>query len=261
MNKKISNISQIILSIIVIIDVVFITSTIIFDVSNEFYQKIVLFDIITCILLLFDFFLQFFRADDKKQYFRKNWLELFASIPFDIILSPFIFLRYLRLIRLLRVLFLVSEYFELIGKFLKNTRLDEILAVCILIVVGATFGLYLIDPGMNNLFDNLWFVVVSLTTVGYGDITPHSVSGKIVSLVLLIVGVFIFSAITGAMSSYFMDKLLQEGSFRIHEIADKTIESDAKLDKINEELMENKKEINDLKKEIKELKEIIQKNN
>ena len=58
-----------------------------------------------------------------------------------------------------------------------------------------------------------------------------------------------------------MDKLLQEGSFRIHELADKTIESDAKLDKINEELMENKKEINDLKKEIKELKEIIQKNN
>ena len=114
--------------------------------------------------------------------------------------------------------------------------------------------LYLIDPGMNNLFDNLSFVVVSLTTVGYGDITPNTISGKIVSLILLIVGVFIFSAITGAISTYFMDNLLKEGSFHIQELK-------KQLDETNNQLVKNEEQIKDLKQEIKELKEIIRENN
>ncbi|MBR0270823.1 MAG: ion transporter [Methanobrevibacter sp.] len=250
MNRKFLNVAQVILSIIIVIDVILITSTVIFDVSADFYQKILIFDIITCIILLFDFFYGFFKSDDKRQYFRDNWIELIASIPFDMILSPFMFLRYLRLIRLFRILFLVSEYFTVIGKFLKDTHLDEILAVFILIIIGSTLSLYVIDPGMNNLFDNLWFVVVSLTTVGYGDITPVSLSGKIVSLILLIVGVFIFSAITGAMSTYFMDNLLKEGSFHIIELKEE-------LSEVNQQLLKNEETIDELKQEIKELKQII----
>ena len=219
--KKVLNVYKMILSIIVIVDVILITYSLVSDIPAYMYDKILIFDIATCIMLLFDFFYGFFKVDDKKQYLKENWLELIASIPFDIILSPFIILRYLRLIRIFRVLFLLGEYFEIIGKFLKNTRLDEILAVFLLIIVGSTLSLYLVDPGMNNLFDDLWFVVVSITTVGYGDITPNSVYGKIVSLILLIVGVFIFSAITGAISTYFMDNLLKEGSYHINELKEK----------------------------------------
>ena len=107
---------------------------------------------------------------------------------------------------------------------------------------------------MNNLFDNLWFVVVSITTVGYGDITPSSVYGKIVSLILLIIGVFIFSAITGAMSTYFMDSMLKEGSYHIYEVG-------KKVDDLNDQIAKNEQTIDELKTEIRELKEIIEKKN
>lgn len=252
MNQKVLNVSRMILSFIIVIDLILITSTLIFDVSAAMYQKILIFDIITCIILLFDFFQGFYRAEDKNQYLKENWIELIASIPFDIIFSSFMVLRYLRILRLFRILFLVGEYFNVIGDFLKDTHLDEILAVLILIVIGSTLGLFLIDPSMNNLFDNLWFVVVSITTVGYGDITPTSTYGKILSLVLLIVGVFIFSAITGAISSYFMDSLLKEGSYHIYEMG-------KKMDEMNDQLSKNEETIEDLKTEIKELKEIIEK--
>ncbi|MBR6024415.1 MAG: two pore domain potassium channel family protein [Methanobrevibacter sp.] len=253
MNQKVLNVSRMILSFIIIIDLILITSTLIFDVSAAMYQKILIFDIITCIILLFDFFQGLYRAEDKSQYLKENWIELVASIPFDIIFSSFMVLRYLRLLRLFRILFLVGEYFNVIGDFLKDTHLDEILAVLILIVIGSTLGLFIIDPSMNNLFDNLWFVVVSITTVGYGDITPNSVYGKILSLVLLIVGVFIFSAITGAISSYFMDSLLKEGSYHIYEMG-------LKMDEMNAQLSKNEETIEDLKTEIRQLKEIIEKN-
>lgn len=238
------------MSLIIIVDVVLISYSLVFDISTTLYNKIVLFDIMTCVVLLFDFFYGLLKSDDKKRYFKENWLELVASIPFDIILSPFMVLRYLRLIRIFRILFLTGEYFGLIGKFLKNTRLDEILAVFLLIVIGSTLSLYLVDPGMNNLFDDLWFVVVSLTTVGYGDITPNTVYGKIVSLILLIVGVFIFSAITGAISTYFMDNLLKEGSYRI-------IELNETVDDLTEQVERNNQKIDELASEIADLKELI----
>ena len=254
MNKKVFNISKIIMSFLVIIDIIFITSTLVFDVSPALYEKILFFDVTVCIILLFDFFRGLMKSEDRNQYMKENWLELIAAIPFDIVFSSFIFIRYLRLFRLLRILFLVGEYFDIIGDFLKDTRLDEILAVLILIVIGSTLGLYLIDPSMNNLFDNLWFVVVSITTVGYGDITPSSVYGKIVSLILLIIGVFIFSAITGAMSTYFMDSMLKEGSYHIYEVG-------KKVDDLNDQIAKNEQTIDELKTEIRELKEIIEKKN
>ena len=248
--KKILNVSKMMMSLIIIVDVILITYSLVFDIPGSMYQKIVMFDIVTCIILLFDFFYGFLKSADKKKYFKDNWVELIASIPFDIILSSFMILRYLRLIRIFRVLFLIGEYFEIIGKFLKNTRLDEILAVFLLIVIGSTLSLYIVDPGMNNIFDDLWFVVVSITTVGYGDITPVSVYGKIVSLILLIVGVFIFSAITGAISTYFMDNLLKEGSYHIFELKEK-------VDDLNSKIEENNQKIDDLNAEISELKELI----
>ena len=254
MNKKFLNVTRIILSFLVILDIIFITSTIAFDISPELYEKILLFDVVVCIILLFDFFRGLLKAEDKGQYMKENWLELIASIPFDIVFSSLIFVRYLRLLRVFRILFLVGEYFNIIGDFLKDTHLDEILAVLLLIVIGSTLGLYMVDPSMNNLFDNLWFVVVSITTVGYGDITPNSVQGKIVSLILLIIGVFIFSAITGAMSTYFMDSMLKEGSYHIYEVG-------KKVDDLNEKIEKNEQTIDELKTEIRELKEIIEKKN
>ena len=75
-------------------------------------------------------------------------------------------------------------------------------------LIGSTLSLYLVDPTMNNLFNDLWFVIVSITTVGYGDVIPNTLYGKMISLILLVIGVFIFSAITGAFSTYFTDNLL-----------------------------------------------------
>ena len=212
-----------------------------------------------CFVLLFDFFKGFFESSNKSDYFKINFIELIAAIPFDLMLYPFLGFNYLRFIKFSRVLLLIILYFKIVGEFLKNTHLDEILGVFVLVVIGSTLGLYLIDPSMNNLFDNLWFVVVSLTTVGYGDITPSTVFGKVFSLILLLIGVFIFSAITGAISSYFMDNVLQEGSYHIHDLKDKVTKSEIELEKANKQLIENEKKIDELKNEIIELKEIIKK--
>ena len=93
--------------------------------------------------------------------------------------------------------------------------------------------MYFFGPSYD-LFDDFYFVVVTLTTVGYGDITPVTFNEKIIALILIIVGIFIFSMITAAISSYLTDRLISED------------------EKVDEELI--KKHLNSISEELKEIK-------
>lgn len=259
MKLKFYAVSKILLSILVSINLILILTSIIFSISTQ-YMAIVTFDIFVCFVLFLDFFIGFYQSTNRGLFIKKNWLELLVCIPFDLILSPFLGFNYLLVFKVIRFLLLILTFFNIVGEFLADTRLDEILGILLFIIIGSTLGLYLIDPSMNNLFDNLWFVVVSITTVGYGDITPKTVYGKVFSLLLLVIGVFVFSAITGAISSYFMDNMLKEGSYHIHDLKEKVGKSEIELEKLNHQLKESDKKIDELKEEISELKQIIEKN-
>ena len=255
------------LSILIVIDLILITLTLISDVG-EMYYSIVVFDTVLCIILLIEFFTRLMDSDNKKQFFLKNWTELIAAIPFDLIMLPFVlnytrFLRLLRVLKFIKVIALFSQFFETIDVFLKKTHLDEIFGITLLVVLASTLGLYLFDPSINSLFDSLWFVLSTITTVGYGDILPQSGAGKIIGLITLIVGVLIFSTVTGAMASYFARRVLMNEDFNI-------TENDTNIELLKDDLSFNKKNLNEvhtkvdridrdvesLKNELNELKEI-----
>ena len=255
------------LSVLIIIDLILITLTLISDVG-EMYYSIVVFDTVLCIILLMEFSSRLINSDNKKRFFLDNWTELIAAIPFDLIMLPFIFnyarfLRLFRVLKFIKVIALFSQFFETIDVYMKKTHLDEILGVTLLVILSSTLGLYLFDPGINSMFDSLWFVLSTITTVGYGDIMPQSGAGRIIGLITLVVGVLIFSTITGAIASYFARRVLMNEDFNI-------TEHDDNIELLKEDLSFNKKNLNEvhakvddidsdvehLKKEISELKEL-----
>ena len=255
------------LSIMIVIDLILITLTLISDVGENLYYSIIVFDTILCIILFIDFFTRLSDSDDKKHFLLKNWTELIAAIPFDLIMLPFVLngslLRVFKVLKFIKVIALFSQFFETIDFFLKKTHLDEIFGITLLVVLGSTLGLYLFDPSINSLFDSLWFVLSTITTVGYGDILPQSGAGKIIGLITLIVGVLIFSTVTGAMASYFARRVLMNEDFNI-------TENDTNIELLKDDLSFNKKNLNEvhtkvdridrdvesLKNELNELKEI-----
>ncbi|MFQ5528243.1 MAG: potassium channel family protein [Thermoanaerobaculia bacterium] len=106
-------------------------------------------------------------------------------------------LQLIRLLRFLRLLRLVQSrkffFGEVTPEHLIVLRI-VLTVVCLVFVTGGT--LYELEHEQHpdtwpSLFDGIYFAVVTLTTVGFGDMTPHTLAGKSVTMVMILVGVLV----------------------------------------------------------------------
>jgi voltage-gated potassium channel len=104
-------------------------------------------------------------------------------------------LRLLRLFRLLRVVQLARRVFSLEG-----LRYVGILAVLTALGGGAAFS----AVEERSTWDGVWWAVVTMTTVGYGDINPETVEGRVIAIVVMIVGIGFVALLTAALAERFV---------------------------------------------------------
>lgn len=255
---------------LIIVDLFLITISLIFEIPNDVMLNIQQFDLIVCIILLGEYFLNLFLSGSKKLYIfdKENIIGLIASIPFDYILPlispvalPVVFLRYLRIFKLIRVVKLAQ--FDIIKDLFRKTGLHKVLIGIFITILIFWAAFFLFSPSYGGV-DDFYFVIVTLTTVGYGDVTPKTYNEKVLAIILILIGVFVFSVITALMSSFLTDRILDDDEEdRVSEIQE-TIEEKSEniMAEIKSVRMENKQlkdEANELKAEIKELKDMINK--
>lgn len=89
-------------------------------------------------------------------------------------------------------------------RFLRRENLHRILVALILLGLLSAVGLWRLEPE-RPLEDWLWWSVVTLTTVGYGDITPASPSGRLIGIALMFCGIGILSMFTASIASFFVE--------------------------------------------------------
>ena len=217
-------------------------------------SAIIDFDLFVCIVLFFEFVIKMRGQESKLRYIRKNWIDIIAMIPVDFLLVVtadyvgFIrFIRLVRLIRIFRVLVLLKKGQKNILEFLKQTRLVHGAIIFLFIIGAGTASFFVLEHGSNPEVDSyddaLWYVIVTITTVGYGDISPESVGGRMAGAIIMIAGVFLMSLLTASLAS-----IMIEGESKK--------ESDKNLDEMKSQ-MDNMRQ--EMLTEINELKEIIRK--
>lgn len=245
---------------LIIFDLFLITIALIFEIPNEVLWDIQIFDLIVCIILLGEYFLNLYLSSPKKDYIfdKENLIGLFASIPFDLILLyahiplSVTILRYLRLFKLIRVFKLAQ--FDYVKDLFKKTGLHKILLAITLVIASFTLLFMAFGPTFSGL-DDLYYVIVTLTTVGYGDKYPVTHNEKVLAMILILIGIFAFSTITAAISSFLTDRILgDDEEDMVNEIKE---DIDEKSEKIMAELESVRIENKQLKDEIYELKELI----
>jgi voltage-gated potassium channel len=138
-------------------------------------------------------------------------VDLFAVLPFYIFTSlDLTSLKILRLLQLLRILKL-GRFSSAISRFQKALEMarEEILLFLLttmMLLYLSSVGIYYFEheaqPDVfSSIFHSLWWAVATLTTVGYGDVYPITVGGKIFTFLILIVGLGIVGIPAGLIAS------------------------------------------------------------
>ena len=245
------------INLLVIVDITAISIEIFFDLPGYILFNFQLFDYFVCAILLIQWGLAYRRAESKKSFLKSphNIVDLIASIPFDIFLPVIIpqvnALRFLKILKLLRLVALFSRFAKSVQRFFKVSNLDKILGAVFLTIIFFT-ALYWVYGTSYDIFDDFYFVIVTLTTVGYGDITPHTFNERVITIALIFVGIIVFSTITAAISSYFTDRLLGANDVSFEEKLDEKEEKiNIQFDELKSELAHTQKQLDAVSEELK----------
>ncbi|MBK0327421.1 potassium channel family protein [Rhodobacteraceae bacterium F11138] len=163
-------------------------------------------------LILMDFAARFWIAPNRKAMLRQIYTIADAIVIASLLLAPLLhedvaFLRILRGLRLIHSYHLLHDL-RRVSPFFRRYE-DAVIAavnllVFVLLTTTAVYTLFFetypgVQPGLSGYVDALYFTVSTLTTTGYGDITPVTTGGKLFSVFVMVVGVALFVRLAQAV--------------------------------------------------------------
>tara|TARA_Y100001938_G_scaffold135167_1_gene196522 strand:- start:1992 stop:2390 length:399 start_codon:yes stop_codon:yes gene_type:complete len=128
----------------------------------------------------------------------------------------------------------IKNLIGLLETLFNSRRLRTILAALIFFIFLFGYLFYISEPEVRNLGDGIWWALVTITTVGYGDITPLTTVGRVVASSLMFLGLGLIATITAIVSAKFIQNFVD------HHTNDDVLE---KLDEMQLELDEIKKKL------------------
>ena len=187
------NLVVLVLSVYVLISMIFQQ----FIVLPQETSKILdLVDNVICIFFLIEFFIRFFKSENKMTFMKWGWIDFISSIPtFDILRVGRLF-RLFRILRILRALrstkHIISFYYQ--NKARNTFSLVLMTAFLTIIFCSLTILQVETDPNSNikTAEDAIWWSYCTITTVGYGDRFPVTTEGRIIGGILMTVGIALF---------------------------------------------------------------------
>ncbi|WP_412561544.1 ion transporter [Winogradskyella sp. MIT101101] len=180
-------------------------------------------EIFCVIVFTLEYLARIYVADNKPKFIFSFFglIDFFAILPFYLSFGVDLrSLRVLRMFRLFRLLKLV-RYNKAMRHFTKAMILAKeqivlFMGVTLVLIYFAAIGIYYFEneaqpEHFSSIFDSLWWSIVTLTTVGYGDVYPITVGGRVFTFIILLIGLGIVAIPTGIISSS-LTKVVEPGS-------------------------------------------------
>ncbi|MFZ0342366.1 MAG: ion channel [Gaiellaceae bacterium] len=176
-------------------------------------------------------------AQDRRAALRAHWADgvvVFAIFPlwglFFAALGP----GWLRGWRLARLWVIAARIFRAEGLLTHRRNLPYIAALTLLLVTVTGIAVHETDPArFPNPWRGLWFAIVTVTTVGYGDTFPTSPLGRLIASFLMIVGIGFLGLATASIAGHFVN---QDAEDKHREAIDKQDEILAELRRVHQRL-------------------------
>jgi voltage-gated potassium channel len=179
-----------------------------------------------------EYLVKLYLAPARWPFFRRHLVDLLViAVP---VLRPLRLLRLLRLLTLARSGLILTSALKRARELLTHNGLHFVL-LSVLTIVGVCSAVELAfeqhAPGasIHNFGDALWWAVVTVTTVGYGDKYPVTAGGRGVAVVLMLTGIGLVGVLSATIASYFVGQRAEEDMTELHRRLDRI---EALLEKI-----------------------------
>jgi len=183
-----------------IVSLILLSSTIFVVTTFPLPEKVLIFlnntDKVILGLFVIEYILRMYVAEKKVKHFFELYslIDLIAILPFLLGFAGLGFVRVFRVFRILRLIRFIRRRYIFAHITSEEGYIGANLLFTILAIIFVYSGLIydverLINPQINTFFDATYFAVISLTTVGFGDITPLSTSGRAITILMIASGI------------------------------------------------------------------------
>jgi voltage-gated potassium channel len=277
LGKRSGILRQSIVLFLIILDSILLFLSVIGNLKIDTLKILGIFDLIVVLVLFVVFIWMLNKKGNKLDYIKKHWTDLIALIPVYFILfnlmglvSNSILIKLIIIIKLFALYLFVRRASREAIKIQENNRLVYALALFLVVFFICSSIFYLAEHGVNpevaSYEDSIWFVLQTITTVGYGDINPLTGIGRLMGVISMFSALALTSLLTSAATFSLIEKF-RKGTEKVAETTKNSVEDlnkkldniYSRLDELDElkKIDELKKQTDEMKAEIKGLKNII----
>jgi voltage-gated potassium channel len=227
--------------------------------SADIKQILTEFDYGVALIFLVDFLFRLLRAPKKLEYMRTwGWLDMLSAVPIP-------FFSIFRIVRVIRVAIMLRKMRlkDVERSITKHPARSTIIAtgfLAFLVMVSGSAIMLAVEKGdpsanIRTGGDALWWAIVTMATVGYGDKYPVTGGGRITATVVMAVGIVIF----GVLSSYLASTFISSNEAQAKEAMIAVLKED--LDTIKADAAASREHLNLMEAEMAEIKQLLQQRN
>ena len=164
-------------------------------------------DKIVYIIFVLDYFIRLFTSKNKKRFFKHNIIDLIAILPLSYVTTS----AFGSVFKLIKVISYVLRLIGNVKEILFTNGFIYALGSTVIITIMGSIGIYIFEDGISKTItdygDALWWSFVTVSTVGYGDISPSTGAGRFIACILMITGIGFLSMLTSTISTFFFSVL------------------------------------------------------
>ncbi len=150
----------------------------------------------------------------------------------------------------------LKNFINLLERVFNSRRLRTILGVLILCIISFGYIFYLTEPQIKTFGDGIWWALVTITTVGYGDITPVTLAGRFIAGTLMFVGLGLIATVTAIVSAKFIANYVDHHTN--DDVLEKLEELEAEIEKLKSLEEDELEKLDELDLEIQNIKDKFQ---
>lgn len=212
-NSKTGKVFDIIINSLIFISIIDFSIGTIPNLSSEFQNIIYVVELITVIIFTLEYFLRILVSDKPLKYIFSffGFIDLLAFLPFYLASGlDFRSVRIFRFFRLLRI-FKLFRYQRAMDRYrttflMIKTELTIFMTAAFFLIYLASVGIYYFENPVQpdkfySVFECMWWAIITLTTIGYGDLYPITIGGKIFTSIIVIIGLGVIAVPTGLFAS------------------------------------------------------------